>query len=270
MNRPSRHLLAATLALAGAAPSAAAQTAEPPAVATAAPPAVSAPAPARSPLRFSLSVDAINEWHLDSSYAIFSRKRHVVTAGGTVTADVVRMGRSTLALGLGFHGDELSAPWAGDGGSSPFADRSGSHQAQLQTYTGTLSALLRWELHPWLQPHMRLAADGTWGRFKLSASDGTALDDESFSPGVAAGAGFRLRTHTIGTNLQGRGGNLGFALGLTVEGGFHFGTPLSFEMARSKPADDKLAADQLPGPKVAVGDFGRSQPYLRFSFALLF
>jgi hypothetical protein len=214
---------------------------------------VAQPAP-RLPLQLSLDVDTA--WHLDSSYRLFSADRSDASGGVSVALDVHRLARGTLAVGAGLHG-----------GSDDASLYQGDLQATLDVSTPSLFATLRWPVRRWLQPHVRLAVDGTWGKLVITPGDGNALVGHAFSPGGSAGAGFSLRTGTLTTAL--RGGTLGLAGAFIVEGGFHLGAPLNFDLTRQRPADDKLANDRLPAGSTGVGDLGRSQPYLRLSFALL-
>jgi hypothetical protein len=215
---------------------------------------VAQPAP-RLPLQLSLDVDTA--WHLDQSYRLFSADRSDGSGGFSVALEVHRLAHGTLAIGAGLHG-----------GTDDARLYQGDVQAKLNVETPSLFATLRWPVRRWLQPHVRLAVDGTWGKLTVTAADGNnALVGHSFSPGGSAGAGFSLRTGTLTTSL--RGGTLGLAGAFIVEGGFHLGAPLGFDLTRQRPADDKLANDRLPAGSTGVGDLGRSQPYLRLSFALL-
>lgn len=251
--RPLFILLAAAAAAVAAAPA----WAQPPAVAD-------ATDPRRVPL--SLSLDAHVPFHLDDDYRLFSRDRGDGGGGVSAVLDVVRMGRGVLAAGIGVHGDSNRADWGGDAPSTDgFTTR--QQEAHLQLTTLSATALLRWPVRWWLEPHVRLAVDSTWSKLTVTMNQGSALDDKAWSPGASAGAGLRIRSAAMTTSL--RGGRLGLAAALMIEGGFHLGSPLSFSLTPTRPADDKLAGDQIPGPAVPVGDLGRSHPYLRISLALL-
>jgi hypothetical protein len=208
----------------------------------------------RVPLQLGLDFDTT--WHLDSSYRVLSSDRATGSGGASLALDVHRLGHGTLALGAGIHGSSDAADLYG-----------GQLAAKLELSTPSLFATVRWPVRPWLQPHVRVAVDGTWATLSLTSNNGDALVGHAFSPGASAGAGFSLRTGTLTTSLQ--GGTLGLAGALIVEGGFHLGAPLGFDVAHQAPADAKLAGDRLPASSTAVGDLGRSQPYLRISLALL-
>jgi hypothetical protein len=205
---------------------------------------------------FALSFDVQTDWRLDSSYRLFSRERAAASTGLTAAREVARVAGGHLAVGLGWVHEGDLAGWGG-----------GSHQAALDVDSLALSGTLRWPVRRWFEPHVRVAADAAWAKLEVATSDGSKLDDRAWSPGGSAGAGFRLQTHVMRTAL--RGGRLGLAAALAVEGGFHVGSPLSFALSRTRPAGDQQASDQIPGGAISVGSFGRSQPYLRLSFTLL-
>lgn len=214
---------------------------------------VSAPAP-EPKLPLTLSLDSQVQWHQDRSYRVLGTERASSDGGVTAALEVHRFGRGILDLGAGLRGGSDSSSSVAIG------------EADLMQLTPSLSAALRWRVRSWLQPQVRLAADLTWARLRLTTSDGGVLEDRAWSPGASAGAGLRLQTPTITTGPNGTG--LGLALALIVEGGMHVGAPLSFAVERPKPADSKLAADRIPAASVPVGDLGRVEPYLRISLAL--
>jgi hypothetical protein len=211
------------------------------------------PAPAHVPL--TLSLDAHRAWHLDRSYRLFGTRRSDVEGGLSAALEVRRLGRGRLDLGAGVQWGSETGRWEQ------------VNEARREQVTPSLAAVVRWPVHRWFEPHVRLAGDLTRARLRLTVSDGGVLEDRVWAPGASAGAGFRLRTGVITTAL--RGGTLGFAGALIVEGGYHLGAPLSFELGRQAPADKKVAADRIPAPGVPVGNLGRAEPYLRISFALL-
>jgi hypothetical protein len=214
---------------------------------------VAQPAPA---LPFQLSLDAETVWHLDRGYRVFSSDRSDAGGGYSAALDVARVARGTLAVGAGLQG-----------GGAEQGLYQGQLRAKLDLLTPAIFATLRWPVHRWFQPHLRVAADGTWAKLSLTPADGQTLSGRDFSPGASAGLGFSLRTSALRTAI--RNGTVGLAAALIFEGGFHVGAPLGFEVTRNRPTDDKLANDRLPAGSTAVGDLGRSQPYLRISFALL-
>lgn len=216
-------------------------------------PTVSAPAP-EPKLPLTLSVDSHLQWHQDRSYRLFGTDRTGAAGGLSAALEVRRLGRGILDLGAGLHG----------GGGSSRGGEIG--ETDLSLLTPSLSATLRWPVGRWLQPQVRVAADLTWARLRLTMGEGSVLEDRAWSPGASAGAGLRLQTPTMSTGL--RGGTWGLAVALIVEGGMHVGAPLSFQVARPKPADEKVAADRIPAASVPVGDLGRVEPYLRISLAL--
>jgi hypothetical protein len=206
----------------------------------------------RLPLTF--SVDMHRQWHLDRGYRLFSGDRSNGDGGVSVLYDVRRLGSGTLSLGAGLHGNDLTGTVAS------------AHEADLGLLTASLSALLRFSPYRWLEPHVRLAGDLTRGDFGFTTSEGIKFSDHALSPGASLGAGLRLRTGTITTAL---GKGLGLAGALIVEGGFHYGAPLSFDLSPPRPSDEKVASDRIPSSPVSIGSLGTSQPYLRISFALL-
>jgi hypothetical protein len=212
---------------------------------------VTQPPPLRTPL--SLSLDLDTQWRLDPSYRLFSGDRSETIGGVSATWDLRRLAGGTLVLGGGWHGGSNHASWAG------------GQEAALTVAGPSLSAALRWSPLRWLEPQVRLAADLARGHVRLTTSDGAAYEASAWSPGGSLGAGLRLRTGAKPINT----GTLGIGLALTVEGGFHLGTPMSFDVARQHPAGDDTAADRLPAAATPVGNLGRSHPYLRISFALL-
>jgi hypothetical protein len=211
--------------------------------------------PASDHVPLLLSLDAETVWHLDPSYRLFSSDRSDTGGGASFRYDVRRLLRGTLAIGAGLHGSSNSTRVLE------------GQNAELSIFTPSLSAVMHWPVHRWLEPELRVAVDASWTKMSLSTIDGASLSGRAFSPGASAGAGLILRTSSLATAL--RGGTLGLAGAFIIEGGFHVGTPLDFDLARSRPADDKLANDQLPTGSTAIGTLGRSQPYLRLSFALL-
>jgi hypothetical protein len=219
-----------------------------PAAAGAQPELTAAPPPA---LPVAVSLDLETTWRLDPGYRLFSSDRAVGGGGISVSYDVLR-GASRLALALGYHGQSSSNDWSSGG------------QVGLEVRSGSLSALLRWPLARWLEPQLRLAGDLSRGKFSMVAS-GISLADSSWSAGASAGAGLRLRTGTARILMM-PGDGL-FALAGIIEGGFHIGQPLSFDVRRqAAPAPD----DRIAAPATSLGSLGRSYPYLRLSAALVF
>jgi hypothetical protein len=210
--------------------------------------------PLRLPL--TISLDADTQWHLDRSYRLFGTGRTDTAGGVSATLQVRRVAGAMLEVGAGLHGRESGrAVWGG------------VNQAELSELTPSLSALLRWPMHRWVEPHVRLTADVTHASLDLTMGNGLKLGDDVWVAGGSAGAGLRLRTSALSTGLA--GGKLGIAFALAVEGGFHVGAPYSFNVAPPKPADDKIANDRIPATATSIGNFGRSQPYLRLSLSLL-
>jgi hypothetical protein len=203
----------------------------------------------RHPL--TLSVDVEPQWQRDRSYDHF--KHDDPDRGVSALLEVARLARGTLSLGAGLHGNDL----ANGGPAAP----------DIGFLVPSVSALLRWSPHRWIEPHVRLSADLTHAHLTLDLRDGNIYEDSRWSAGGSAGAGLRLRTGTLATALN--GGRLGLTGALIVEGGVHLGQPLSFEVTRRTPADARIAADRLPASSTRIGDLGRSHAYLRISFALL-
>ena len=214
---------------------------------------VSRPAELRVPL--TLSIDTERQWHLDDSYRLFGTRRSELGGGLSAALEVKRFGRGRLDLGAGVQWSGDSATWEQD------------NDAHRELMTPSVGATLRWAAHRWFEPHLRVAGDLTRAMLRVQMADGAGYEDKHWVPGASAGAGFRLRTKAIATALG--GGKFGFAGAFIVEGGFHVGPPLSFELHRQAPADEKLAADQIPAASISVGGLGRTEPYLRISFALL-
>jgi hypothetical protein len=217
------------------------------------PTVVSGPAEARLPL--TLSIDAHRQWHVDQSYRLFGTRRSDVDPGLSASLEVARFARTRLDLGAGVQWSDDTATWEQ------------TSQAERDQVTPSLSAALRWSVHRWFEPHLRVAGDVTRAKLKVTMSDGAVLEDALWAPGGSIGAGFRLRTGAVRTAP--RAGGLAIAGAFIVEGGVHVGSPLSFDLARPSPADKKLAADRIPAASVPVGSLGRTEPYLRLSFALL-
>jgi hypothetical protein len=203
---------------------------------------------------FTLSIDTQRQWHRDQSYRLFGTRRSDLDQGLSATVEVGRVGRGLLDVGAGVQWSDATATWGG------------GNEAKRDQITPLLSAALRWPVHRWFQPHLRVAGDLTRAHLRLTTNEGGVFEDRLWSPGGSVGAGFRLTTGTLSTAL--RGGGLGFAAALVFEGGMHVGAPLSFDVARPTPADKKVAADQIPAASVPVGDLGRTEPYLRISLAL--
>jgi hypothetical protein len=231
--------LALTLSLLAAAPALAQPT-----VATKVEPKV--------PITF--SIDAETRWRLDRGYRVLGTDRADSVGGVSLSVQVRRLAGGMLEVGAGYHTNTSSGTWAGE------------NLIKLEERTPSLSALLRWSPRRWLEPHVRLAADVTQAKLRLTLP-ARALEDELWSPGGSAGAGLRLRTPALTTGLA--GGKLGIAAALIIEGGFRVGAPLSFDVAPPAPADQKVADDLTPASRTSLGDLGRAQPYLRLSFALL-
>jgi hypothetical protein len=233
-----RSLLASCLALLLGAPT----------IARAAEVVVAQPAPRRTPLALSLDIDT--QWRRDPSYRLFSGERGDTNGGLSATWDLRRLARGTLVVGAGWSG--------GSNHSTP----TGAQHATLSVSSPSLSAALRWSPSRWLEPHVRLALDLSHGQLGLTAGEGSAYQGSAWSPGAALGAGLRLRT---GAQPLGRG-TLGIGVALGIEGGFHLGMPMKFDVTRQRPAGQ---ADLIPAQATPVGDLGRSHPYLRVSLTLL-
>jgi hypothetical protein len=214
---------------------------------------VSRPAEPRVPL--TLSIDAERVWHVDRSYQLFGTRRSDVGGGVSAALEVGRFARGLLDLGAGVQWSSDTAIWEQD------------NEVQRELVTPSLAAALRWPVHRWFQPHLRVAGDLTHAKLRVAMGDGAVYADKRWVPGASAGAGFRLRTSAVQTALG--GGKFGFAGAIIVEGGLHVGPPLSFDLERQAPADKKLAADLIPAAPTSVGGLGRTEPYLRISFALL-
>jgi hypothetical protein len=210
-------------------------------------------APPRLPL--TLSVDAHRQWHLDRSYRLFGTQRSDVTGGISAALQVRRLAGGFLDLGAGIHWSSYNARWEQ------------GNDAERDEVTPSLSAVLRWPVHRLIEPQVRVAGDLTRATLRLTMADGGVLEAGRWSPGASVGAGLRLRTPVVKTALG--AGTVGFAGALIIEGGMHVGAPISFDLARQVPADKKLADDRIPAANVPVGDLGRTEPYLRISFALL-
>jgi hypothetical protein len=218
--------------------------------------------PAPSPLPVAVSLDLETIWRLDRGYQLFSPSRDASHGGITVSYDVTRTpGGARLAVALGYHGESTAG----------FSQRTGTigGDASLDVQTGSLSAIVRWSLRPWLEPHLRAAVDGSHGRLRLT-SGADVMTGSAWSLGGSAGAGFRLRSLPV--RILALPGDGLFAFAGVIEGGFHVGQPLSFELARDTPppattdgSDDRLVPAGTP-----AGSLGRSYPYLRLSAALLF
>ena len=206
-------------------------------------------------LPLTLSIDTETQWRVDDNYRLFGTDRSTNPGGISASLQVGRLAGGTLELGAGYHGNTSTGTFAAQ------------NQAQLEERTPSVSALLRWPLHRWLEPHLRLAADITHAKLGLTLGTGTLLEDAVWSPGGSAGAGLRLRTGALSTSLN--GGKLGIAGAFIIEGGFHVGAPYSFDVSSPKPANEKLANDRIPAGSTPLGSLGRAQPYLRLSFALL-
>jgi hypothetical protein len=207
-------------------------------------------------LPVTVSLDVETQWHLDDSYRLFGTDRTPTHSGLSASLQAGRLAGGRLELGAGLHGNTSTAAFAGQ------------NEAQLEERTPSLTALLRWSPYRWLEPHLRVAADLTRARLRLTVSNSaTTLEDTVWSPGASAGAGLRLRTGTMTTALN--GGRFGIAGALIIEGGFHLGVPYTFSASAPRPGDEKLANDRIPAASTPLGNLGRAQPYLRLSFALL-
>jgi hypothetical protein len=211
-------------------------------------PELAAGAPPALPVAVSLDLETI--WRLDGGYRVFSDRRAASRGGASLSYDVTRGPGPRLALALGYHGESETGSFAGLG------------EAGLTVGSGSLSALLRWPLSSWLEPHLRLAADLSRANLTIDAGS-MSMADADWSAGASAGAGVRLRSGT--TRIWSMPGNGLFALALIVEGGFHVGQPLSLELRRQNPSSDRITPATTP-----VGQLGRSHPYLRLSLALVF
>jgi hypothetical protein len=209
--------------------------------------------PAEPRLPLTLGIDVQTQWHVDRSYRLFGTSRADAGAGLSAALQVAQLGRGRLDLGAGVQWSSETATWEQN------------NDARRSQVTPSLAAVLRWRVHRWFEPHLRVACDATRATLRLTTGDGVRYEDAVWVPGASAGAGFRLRTSPITMALGGRA----FAGALIVEGGFHVGPPLSFDLQREAPADKKLAADRIPAAATSVGDLGRTEPYLRISFALL-
>lgn len=206
-------------------------------------------------LPYTVSADAETQWHLDRSYRLFGTSRSDSVGGISASVQVGRLAGGTLEVGAGYHSNNTNGVWAGQ------------NEARLEEKTPSLSALLRWSPHRWLEPHVRLSADITRAQLRLTLGNGRILEDQQWAPAGSAGAGLRLRTGTLTTGLG--GGKLGVAGAIIIEGGFRVGAPYSFDVATPAPADEKVAGDRIPAASTQVGNLERMQPYLRLSFALL-
>jgi hypothetical protein len=223
---------------------------------------------ATAPTPFSLGLDLHTQWHLDRSHQLFSEDRATGATGLTLAYDLASFAGGTLALAAGWQHEGDQRRWAsatpekGDGASATLGEL-----ASLDLDTLSVSAIVRWSLTSWLEPLVRVAADGTWAAATLRLDDRTSFESAAFSPGGSAGAGLRLRTPSTRVGLPGRPL---FAAAATVEAGFHAGAALSFNAHPRPTSDEKKAADQIPIGDTALGSLDQAEPYLRVSLAVLF
>lgn len=217
-------------------------------------------------VRFALALEAQTEWQLDAGHRLFDGTRADTGGGVSLSYDLGRLGEATTAaVALGWNQRVSSSRW---GARAPEDGRSAGADTSLALETVSLSGLVRWSLAPWIEPHARVAIDGTRADVTLDLDDGVSLTGRSWSAGASAGFGFRLRTKA--SRLRTLPGDPALALAAAAEGGFHVGLPLTVDVARVPPADAKVAADQIPTGATHLGTLGRSFPYLRISAALLF
>lgn len=213
---------------------------------------------------FSLSLDLQTQWRQDESYRLLSRFRDESSSGFSLSYDVVRRSRGALVLGVGYQSGTSQA--IASGGAVFDKESSGrSSDVRLEMQSLALSAAWRWSLRPWLEPLLKVAVDGTWSRFSIGTVGDAAFSDHAWAPGASVGAGLRLRTSPASLFIAARHG---FGAAVAVEGGYHLGGSLSY--ALSPPTNGIAAGDRIPVARTPIGDLGRSFPYLRLSFALLF
>jgi hypothetical protein len=233
---------------------------------------VAAPTPEPTPI--SLGFDILTHWRLDRGHQLFSDSRSAGAVGLTVSYDVAAFAGGTFALAAGWQHENDSRRWASltpdktvAGAPAPNAGVVQGERSELNLDTLAVSAIFRWSVQPWLEPLVRLAADATWGKATLQFPGPVTFDGHAFSPGASAGAGLRLRTSTTRIGLP---GHPLVAAAATVEGGFHLGSPLTFDLRPPPPRNEKEAADQIPIAGAHIGSLGQSEPYLRVTLAIVF
>lgn len=171
--------------------------------------------------------------------------------------------------GLGLHGDILRpAPklvlrvdgaWVRSLRSSFQTD--GPLEARVTTQLFLLGASLRYELLRWLAPFARVEAGLGWDKVTV-----TGMRDRDVFEQASAGAGLLL----CGPGMRlwkKRWWTPPVALLGIVEGGYTLGTGSDFTLRPSLPSSSPTP---IPASPVALGQVGRSMPYLRIAFGLAF
>jgi hypothetical protein len=209
---------------------------------------------------FSLSVDVDSLWRRDPAYQLFTRNERDVGAGLSLGYDILRLGpRTSAALSVGWMAERMTS----DTGPTP---------ASLDVDNIRVGLAIRFAVRPWFEPLAQVALGASFGRASVTLGDPDfastgLLEGDTRSYCGRAGGGFRLRTGTA--RLE----SLPLpplAASLTVEGGFQVGTPMSAIVKEPPPEDDDVAADLIPRAATKLGRLGRTYPYVRVSFALLF
>lgn len=206
------------------------------------------------PLRFAVAAEIRTTWVQDSAARRLVGRGAPTGGGLSLRADAWR---PTAKLWAG-----VDLGWASI--STTDEQSSSSDMESLDTNLLSLGVSARYHLFRWLAPYARLAGGVGWDKLTVGSGAGQLHDKHTFGHG-SVGGGIYLRT----PGLQVRTSRPSLALGFicNIEGGYMLATSSTFSL-QSSPATG--AKDPIPTQPVAIGEVGRSAPYLRVSVGLAF
>jgi hypothetical protein len=201
---------------------------------------------------FTFSLDSQVQWHLDRSYRLFGTDRSDVDVGLTAAVEVDGWPR---------------APGRGDRHprQQPHRRLRGDQRGQARAGHPSAVGAMRWPVGRWFEPQVRVAADLTWAKLRLTTTARAGAEDRVWSPAAAPArvpAAHTGHHHRAARGVAGAGG------GVDRRGRPARGRAAVVRRGATGAADEKLANDRIPAASVPVGDLGRVEPYLRISLAL--
>jgi hypothetical protein len=200
-----------------------------------------------------LNFDSV--WHSDKGVHLFSRDDVSLRTGLSASLDVYTIAPSIrLAPELGWGYENLE-----DGVMLPEYST-----AQLTAHHLSLSVRANYEAIGWIEPGLRLGGGASISSIALrAASTSDRYEQDDISPFFLAGAALLLRTPDSFFSRR-KGGVASFAAGVLAEGGYLLSPSLD---VAPEPTSDP---GRIPSSVAALGELGRSGPYLRISAFLRF
>jgi len=210
---------------------------------------------AGAPIAIALVYD--RAWSKDKGFDLFGDKNRLKQFGVWASYDIWSLSKRAIV--------------AAEVGWSGWVEKSHEMDGALGTQLGMsrvhIGANLRYVIEPWLQPHLRVAAGGSFLDIEIRSTENnldTTFRDWHFAPFASIGAGFLLRTPT--RLFESRSGDFAsLSMGVLLEGGYLLSGAPSFSLKPKDRPDNLIALTSAD-----LGKLDCSAGYFRISLVVRF